>query len=209
MKQTILSTFTKEDAKSASLVFWYKTEHVATGTKIRVAECRTCGIYTYILPYCAACSVKRGLVVKPSSIPEAGLGVFACKRGTSENELVFRRGTRICSYGTEENRIVLGNAVSRYGTLSTQPYTYQTEDGKYYDSADYRTIGAIINDSKGSGIPCNARFSEKGYEVCVVAVKDIYAGQELFISYGDEYWGSISMCKYTTSVERPSWCTFS
>ena len=211
MNQTIFSTFSKEDRQIADLVFWYKTEHVATGTRLRVEQCRNCELYTYILPFCIACSEKRGLLVRTSSIPGAGNGVFACKRQDMgdriRSKLIFSQGSRVCSYGTEQNRIVLATALSRYGSISTQPYTYETEDGRYYDSADYRTIGAIINDIRGTSHKYNVEFRERSGEVCVAAIVNIYEGDELFLSYGDEYWKSVSSSKYTTASERPEWCT--
>jgi hypothetical protein len=46
----------------------------------------------------------------------------------------------------------------------------------------------MLNDSNNSGYINNCKFFVDGDNVTILSIKDISIGEELFISYGSEYW---------------------
>jgi hypothetical protein len=190
-----------------SVCFWYKNHHVTTGVKLRCTECLGCGIWTYTIPYCHKCLQKyTKLCIAPSNIKVAGLGIFAGIRSDKDNKKVlFRKGDVVCGYGDENNRVSWATVTSRYGTISTQPYTYETTREVCYDSSDYRTIGSMINDALNTEYKYNVCFVQKSGTIMVKATRNIFEGQELYIEYGESYWSEIDSCKYYTGTKQPDW----
>lgn len=197
----------KNIKKMVPMYFWYSNDHVRTGTKLRSETCLGCGMYTYIIPYCRICAVKhQKLLVSGSDIKTAGLGIFAGRHMVikeTNRRVLFNEDDVVCVYGNEENRISYANVVGRYGTLATQPYTYMDEEERYYDSCNYRTIGAIINDNIGTDYSYNVVFVEKDGIITIEAIDTIREGDELYIEYGESYWSEIHNCKYSTSTKPP------
>jgi SET domain-containing protein len=108
------------------------------------------------------------LYISNSNIKNAGLGVFA------------------------------GEFIKKYDIIGTYDgknkdnggdYTYIREKGKAIDASDFpRCYSAMINDSIGSEFFNNCIFSEDNNIVYIMAIQNIKEDEELFISYGLDYW---------------------
>ena len=128
------------------------------------------------------------LEVKQSTIPDAGNGVFTTAP--------FSEGDIICVYR--------GRIGKNFGKSSDKVLTIDKDI-----SIDGYNIGSLINDiievkhySKEDivkkllfaqkfdklDLEYNCKFTKKGNVVLITATKDILAGEELFISYGYQYW---------------------
>ena len=122
------------------------------------------------------------LVVKTSTIPNAGKGVFA---HGEPNAIIFRKDDRICSY---DGQILTTQEIDdRYtdGPL-TAPYAVNTANDTNVDCACKRSVGSLINNSPGNN---NVRFSWNAGQrkLSIKASKHIRGGQELFLAYGRQY----------------------
>jgi hypothetical protein len=191
------------------LLFWYTNPHVASHVIVQSRACKRCQKETYILPFCLLClQPERKLAIRRSTIEDAGLGVFAVRRTgkrLNPREILFDPGDFVCEYGCSENLIDDNEVTARYGRISTQPYTYRTEDDRNYDSSGYRTVGALVNDSYRTCNLPNVEFVEASHSVLVCATRIIHDGDELFVKYGLEYWSEVQSCRYETSFEEPGW----
>lgn len=127
----------------------------------------------------------HSLRIKPSTIPGAGKGLFAMKRGAAANAVVFKKDAKIIDYyGDLVNRQTLD---ARYGD-HTAPYGIQIGTGnRYEDAACRRGVGAVAN-HRGAGY--NARLSYRWQPTpaaLVKAIRPIRNGQEVLVSYGQGY----------------------
>jgi len=121
-------------------------------------------------------------------------GLFACGKG---NEVVFEKDDLIVSYiGEVLNQNELDN---RYvGADETAPYTEDVDDDVYVDAACMRGVASLANDARpgstcvGDTCKTNAKFvSEGGNYPFLKAIRRIRNGHEIFVEYGDFYWGGI------------------
>jgi ribonuclease HI/exonuclease III len=151
-------------------------------------------------PYCMSHAVSiLGLTVKPSPIPDAGLGLFATRE--------FAPGSHLTSY--------LGEILSkeqleaRYGDDSfTAPYAVSVSTNIFIDAACFRGIGAYANGAR-NGLRSNARFCvhPASRSARLVATRRIRSGDEIIAAYGPGYWrgsGSFS----TDPAPSWEWSTF-
>lgn len=130
------------------------------------------------VPYCFAhLFYQKNLKIKPSTIPNAGKGLFAAQpRGG--NDIVFRKGDVIIGYhGERINKATLDH---RYGQY-TAPYGLQRQRDQFEDAACKRGVGSLANHKQGS--QANARYSVGRDGMNLVAIKNIRNGQEIFCSY--------------------------
>ena len=123
------------------------------------------------------------VAVKQSQIPHAGNGLFAVN-GTDNNEIVFRKGDRICQYDGEH--VAIDVLQQRYGN-NTAPYAIQLNSGQASDGAIERTIGCLLNHSTKA--KANVRFTNPNAQnkVFIDAIKNIRNKQELLVNYGKQY----------------------
>ena len=109
------------------------------------------------------------LYISPSTIKEAGNGVFT-------NDLILKN-TFIDTYR--------GN----YQSIPTSKYYFSIHDTYGIDAVNYpRCYMAMLNDVVNSNYKPNCEFIVSGDHVSVWSTRDIHQGEELFISYGDDYW---------------------
>lgn len=145
------------------------------------------------------------LKVKKSNIPNAGNGVFADMPTAPARTPVFKARDKICDYeGVIRNT---GELNRLYGVHGNAPYCIMVKNGVYIDAASSRCIAAIINDPRGSrSAKANAEFSvnRKTQTITLVATRNIYHGQELYVDYGKDYWSSDNKNSIheTVSVKR-------
>ena len=113
------------------------------------------------------------LDIRASTIANAGLGVFVCKD--------IPAGAYIDAY--------TGNLLS----IATSLYYFQIDDGIGIDAGSYpRCYMAMLNDGFEKN-NCEFRVDDETRQVSVWSIRDVMAGEELFVSYGDDYW--IAFCE--------------
>ena len=129
--------------------------------------------------------LENQLVVKRSTIPNSGKGLFTKK--------FIPKGTRIVEYkgrvstwkevDIDEGRNGYIYYINRNHVINAQPFP------KY--------LGRYANDAQGmsriKGITNNSRYMAdmQTMRVYIEAVKDIPAGGEILVQYGKEYWDVI------------------
>lgn len=130
------------------------------------------------LPYCHThIKTDLRLQIKKSRVAGAGKGLFAWG---PHGALVFKTGaTVVAEYRGEV--VSTEELTSRYG-FKTAPYAIQLTDSTIIDSACKRGIAAIANHKPRSR--ANAILSGTGR---IRASRNIYAGDEIYVSYGANY----------------------
>lgn len=120
------------------------------------------------------------LVVKRSTIPAAGKGLFTRK--------FIAKGTRIVEYtgkvttwkdvNHDDGRNVYIYYLKRYHVIDARRHT--------------KVLARYANDANGlvkiKGIRNNCVYVTDGLRVFIEAAKDIPAGTEILVDYGKEYW---------------------
>jgi uncharacterized protein len=130
--------------------------------------------------------LEKHLVVKDSTIPGAGLGLFT--------NIDIEKGARIVEY---KGRITTWKEVKND---STNMYLYTINPKHVIDAR--RTMKALAryaNDAKGitriKGITNNCVYVNDGLRAYIEAVKNIPAGAEILVDYGKPYWDVIKQNK--------------
>ena len=129
--------------------------------------------------------LENQLVVKRSTIPNSGKGLFTKK--------LIPKGTRIVEYkgrvstwkqvDIDEGRNGYIYYINRNHVINAQPFP------KY--------LGRYANDAQGmsriKGITNNSRYiaDMQTMRVYIEAIRDIPAGGEILVQYGKEYWDVI------------------
>tara|TARA_A100001015_G_scaffold315500_1_gene427456 strand:+ start:456 stop:1655 length:1200 start_codon:yes stop_codon:yes gene_type:complete len=107
---------------------------------------------------------------------EAGDGLFACRD--------FAAGTLVCTYmGTN---LSTGDAIK----LVDKSYLMRLGAQRYINARDFHGVAArYINDCRNSAL-YNVEFRKipEQWKAEVIALRDITAGEELFVDYGRWYW---------------------
>jgi len=129
--------------------------------------------------------LEKQLVVKRSTIPNSGKGLFTKK--------FIPKGTRIVEYkGKPTTWKEVDIDEGRNG------YIYYINRKNVIDARQYpKYLGRYANDAQGmskvKGITNNSRYvADMGtMRVYIEAVKDILPGAEILVQYGKEYWDVI------------------
>jgi SET domain-containing protein len=152
----------------------------------------SCGVmlYTYLrrsnsfnLTQYLMALLEKQLVVKRSTIPDSGKGLFTKKMIPKGTKIVEYKG-KITSWKEADHRNG-GNGyiyyVKRYHVIDALPRL--------------SALARYANDARGmrkiKGIVNNAEYVEEGLRVFIVAKKDIPANSEILVGYGKEYWDVI------------------
>lgn len=120
------------------------------------------------------------LVVKKSTLPDAGKGLFTKK--------AIPKGTKIVEYtGT----ITTWKEVNHKN--GSNAYIFYVKRNHVIDASEHLdSLARYANDASGlvkiKGLVNNTEFVEEGVRVYLTAKKDIPAGGEIFVGYGKEYW---------------------
>src|SRR5688572_15540291 len=127
--------------------------------------------------------LEKQLVVKRSSIPGSGKGLFTKK--------FIPRGTRIVEY---KGKITNWKEVKHND--GANGYIYYVNRNHVIDARTYKkALARYANDAGGlqkiKGISNNAVYAEDKLKVFIEATKDIPANAEILVSYGKEYWDTI------------------
>jgi uncharacterized protein len=124
--------------------------------------------------------LEKYLSAKTSGIPGAGFGLFT--------DVFIPKGTRIIQY---TGKVTNWEDADHQEGLN--PYIYFVSDDHVIDAARRKkSLARYANDARGmkkiKGLSNNAEYIEEGNKVYIEATKDIPAGEEIFVSYGKEYW---------------------
>jgi uncharacterized protein len=127
--------------------------------------------------------LEKQLVVKRSTIPNSGKGLFTKK--------LIPKGTRIVEYkGKVSTWKEVDIDEGRNG------YIYYINRNHVIDAKPFpKYLGRYANDAQGmarvKGITNNSQYVNDNMRVYIEAVKDIPAGGEILVRYGKEYWDVI------------------
>lgn len=140
----------------------------------------------------------EGLRVAGSTLGLAALfGLFAWREG---EEPVFRKGSRIGTYGgrklSRKEVSTLDNR-NRCYLLVTETNNITYTDGSSTSAGVCRYINDSGDDNRNNAefrfevpvpyaAPCSTLKNDKYREIIIVALRDIFHGEEIFMSYGNE-----------------------
>ena len=133
------------------------------------------------------------LELKSSSIPNSGRGLFLKESRINEGQLIGYYDGDV----TKDER-------------KLSDYSFTLDDDWFVDGLEFpRCYIAMINDPYGSNFECNCEFRlltrdeetkktlpPQKRRIYLVALRDIERGEELFASYGEDYWNCESRQKY-------------
>jgi hypothetical protein len=124
--------------------------------------------------------LEKQLEVRPSTIPNSGMGLFT-KEDIPKGSKVIEYKGRITTWkeaDKDEGRNAYLFRVKQYHTIDARPYK--------------KALARYANDANGftkiKGLRNNCVYIIEGLRVFVEAVRDIPAGSEIFVDYGKEYW---------------------
>lgn len=106
------------------------------------------------------------------------MGLFAENPMDSDHNVIFRANDTITLYKGEI--IDKDELIERYSN-KTPPYVVGINNNRYEDGAKRRGIGSIANTKAGHN---NATISVHNGYAKIKATKNIYNGDEIFLSYG-------------------------
>jgi uncharacterized protein len=123
--------------------------------------------------------LEKQLVVKESTIPGSGKGLFTTK--------FIPKGTRIVEY---KGRITTWKEVKND---SHNGYIYTINSKHVIDALPtLKALARYANDARGlvkiKGITNNCTYVNDGLNAFIESIKDIPAGGEILVAYGKEYW---------------------
>ena len=126
--------------------------------------------------------LEKELEIRTSTIPDAGKGLFT--------KIPISKGTRIVEY---KGTVTTWDVVKDDPTNS---YIYFLKPNHVIDARHHpRSFARYINDARGlvrsKSRTNNAQFVNDGLRVYIVATRDIQAGEELFVEYGNKYWDTV------------------
>ena len=135
--------------------------------------------------------LERQLIVKRSTIPEAGKGLFTKK--------FIPKGTRIVEY---TGKITTWKDVNHDDGRNM--YIYNLKRYHVIDALRHtKVLARYANDANGlvkvKGIRNNSLYVTDGLRVFIHAAKDIPAGGEILVDYGREYW---QVVRHNTRLDK-------
>lgn len=121
------------------------------------------------------------LYIQDSQLVDAGKGLFTAIP-IYKDEIIAYYGGEILSQEEVEKRI----------NAKKDQYFINLLNGSTLDSINSNCFAKYANDAKGftlSDFKNNANISlDEEQKVCLIASKNIKAGEEIFCSYGKKYW---------------------
>ena len=126
---------------------------------------------------------KKNLFVQTSQLPNAGQGLFT--------KVAIPKGTYIIEY---TGKVSSWKDVDHEGGFNSYIY-FMNRNHVINASKTKAALARYANDARGlvkvKGLTNNAVYEEEGKKVYIRAMKDIEAGEEIFVRYGKEYWDVI------------------
>ncbi|MBC8045192.1 MAG: SET domain-containing protein [Fimbriimonadaceae bacterium] len=121
------------------------------------------------------------LFLKNSQIPDSGKGLYTA--------IIILKNERIAIFKGEN---LTDEEAKKRASNKKDAYFINMIDGTIMDSANRKCFAKYANDAAGfikTKLKNNAVISlDDKDNVCIVAIKNIKAGEEVFCSYGDAYW---------------------
>ncbi|MES2881643.1 MAG: SET domain-containing protein [Bacteroidota bacterium] len=126
--------------------------------------------------------LEKHLVVKPSTIPGSGKGLFTKK--------FIPKNTRILQY---KGRVTIWKEVKND---NNNGYIYTINNNHVIDAKNTLTaLARYANDARGlikiKGITNNCDYVNDGLKAFIESKRDIEANEEILVAYGKEYWDVI------------------
>jgi uncharacterized protein len=123
------------------------------------------------------------LVVKRSSLPGAGKGLFT-RKFIAKGALIVEYKGRVTTWKEIKDRDY------------NNGYIFYVKRDRVINAAPYKAaVARFANDARGivrvKGISNNAYYNAQNSRVYITATKDIPARSEIFVDYGKEYWDAI------------------
>ena len=134
--------------------------------------------------------LEKQLVVKTSTIPGSGKGLFTKK--------TIPKGTRIVEY---KGKLTTWKDVKHD---HDNGYIYTVHSKHVIDAKKHiKALARYANDARGiervKGITNNCQYVNDDGKVYIESIKEIPAGSEIFVGYGKEYWDVI---RHNIKVEK-------
>ena len=136
-------------------------------------------------------SVARNLIVKRSTLPESGKGLFT--------KSIIHKNTKVIEY---RGKITTWKEVDHDD--GNNPYIFYVNRNHVIDAKNNKAaLARYANDARGlrkiKNTTNNSEYIIENKKVFIKALKDIPAGSEIFVGYGKEYW---SVIKENNRAER-------
>jgi len=136
--------------------------------------------------------LEKSIVVRKSSIPGAGKGLFTTQP--------IKKGTRIVEY---KGKRITWKEVEKMAD-DRNGYVFHFTNKHCIDAwQTQKSVAQYANDAMGitriEGVKNNAEYVTEKKRCFVEASKDISKGAEIFVGYGAEYWQAI---RYNVRLEQ-------
>jgi SET domain-containing protein len=127
--------------------------------------------------------LEKQLVVKRSTIPGSGKGLFTKKPIPKGSKIIEYKG-RVTTWKEADHR------------NGENAYVYYVKRTFVLDALPFKAaLARYANDARGitkiKGINNNAEYVEEGTRVFIISKRDIPANTEILVGYGKEYWDVI------------------
>jgi len=124
------------------------------------------------------------LIIKTSTIPNAGKGLFTNKPLKKASKILEYKG-EIIDWKEYEKRV----------KEDKDGYLFYINKNRCIDAYATKHKGRYANDALGltrvKGLKNNASYEIIDERCFIIAERDIEAGEEIFVSYSKEYWDCI------------------
>ncbi len=121
----------------------------------------------------------KDLQVKESSIPNSGNGLFTLVDIPKDTQIVEFTGEEVTKEEIKKLTGVRSN------------YLIEMSNGRIVDVYNSDSVAKYANDAEFGGGKNNSEIQEyEDGKIWLVSTKKIKAGEEIFCSYGPEYWES-------------------
>ena len=130
---------------------------------------------------------EKNLVIKKSTLPGAGKGLFTKK--------IIPKGTRIVEY---KGKVTTWKEVDHLDGLNAYIFYIDRNhviDGSKHKKAFARFANDAKGSKKGSGLNNNCKYVVDGSKVFLESKKEILPNEEILAGYGKEYWDTIRINK--------------
>jgi len=130
---------------------------------------------------------EKNLVIKKSTLPGAGKGLFTKK--------TIPKGTRIVEY---KGKVTTWKEVDHLDGLNAYIFYINRNhviDGSKHKKAFARFANDAKGSKKGSGLINNCKYVVDGSKVFLESKKEILPDEEILAGYGKEYWDTIRVNK--------------
>ena len=119
------------------------------------------------------------LYIKPSQIPNAGLGLFTA--------IKLQKGDIIATFHGE---VLKEQEAQRRQAENKHDYFMNLPNGLTLDCQNTQGFAKMANDGTNTTFTCNAIITLYENQVVLVARKTILIHEEIFTSYGKQYWNA-------------------